>query len=115
MRGAQKKGRSPTRSETPALDWLRTEAALPSGKVQLARDLYAAHDGAGDRTAVGVYVDHALYGLAILLLGAQVEGLLDPLDHEHVALGFYLPNRIGVEAVFVEGNLTRCQRAGEGP
>jgi hypothetical protein len=43
-----------------------------------------------------------------------VKGLLDPLDHQNLALSLYLTNGVGVEAVFVEGNLTRRQRAGKG-
>ncbi len=61
-----------------------------------------------DRAAVGVHADHALYGLAILLFGGEVQGLLDPLDHEHLVFGLYLPDGVGVEAF--EGNLTRCQK-----
>ncbi len=56
------------------------ELRLLYSKVQLARDLYAIPDGPGYGTAIGVYVEHALYGLAILLLSSEVEGLLDPLD-----------------------------------
>ena len=93
---------------------LLADGTLLGGKVQLARDLYATHDGPGDRTALGVHVDHALYGLAILLLGSEVEGLLDPLYHEYLVFRLYLPDRVGVETVLIEGNLTRCQRACEG-
>jgi len=52
---------------------------LLGGKVQLARDLYGGLDGCSDRTATLVHFDHALYGLAILLLSGEMEGLLDPL------------------------------------
>ena len=38
----------------------------------------------------------------------------DPLDHQHLVLGLYLSHGVGVEALPVEGNLTRCQRAGKG-
>jgi hypothetical protein len=38
----------------------------------------------------------------------------DPLDHEHLALDLYLSDGIGVEAIFIEGDLTRHQRAGKG-
>jgi hypothetical protein len=38
----------------------------------------------------------------------------DPLNRQHLAIGLYLADRVGVEAVFVEVNLTRCQRAREG-
>jgi hypothetical protein len=48
-------------------------------EVQLARDLYGGLDGRSDRTAILVHFDHALYGLAILLLSGEMEGLLDPL------------------------------------
>jgi hypothetical protein len=41
-----------------------------------------------------------------------VEGLFDPLYHQHLALDLYLPHRVGVETT--EGNLTRCQRARKG-
>jgi hypothetical protein len=52
---------------------------LLGGKVQLARDLYGRLDGRSDRTAILVHFDHALYGLAILLLSGEMEGLFDPL------------------------------------
>lgn len=35
-----------------------------------------------------------------------------PLDDEDLALGLYLPDRVGVKVL--ERYLTRCQRAGEG-
>jgi hypothetical protein len=38
----------------------------------------------------------------------------DPLAHEHLVLGLYLTRHVGVEALPVEGNLTRYQRAGKG-
>ena len=68
---------------------------LLGGKVQLARDLYGRPDGRSDRTAILVHFDHALYGLAILLLSSEMEGLLDPLEHKHLVLSFYLPDSIG--------------------
>ena len=52
---------------------------LIGGKVQFARDLYGGLDGRSDRTAILVHVEHALYGLAILLLSGEMEGMLDPL------------------------------------
>lgn len=45
----------------------------------------------------------------------EVKGLPDPLDHQHLVLGLYLLHGVGVEALLVEGNVTRCQRASEGP
>ena len=36
-----------------------------------------------------------------------------PLDHEHLALDLYLSDGVGVEAIFVEGDVTRRQRAGK--
>jgi hypothetical protein len=30
------------------------------------------------------------------VVGAEVEGLLDPLDYQHLTLGLYLPHRLGV-------------------
>jgi hypothetical protein len=39
--------------------------------------------------------------------------LFDSLDDEPFVLGFYLPYGVGVEAIFVEGDLTRRQRAGK--
>ena len=80
---------------------------LLGGEVQLARDLYGGLDGRRHRTFILVHFDHALYGLAILLLGAEMEGLLNPLEHENLVLCLYLTHSIGVEAVLVEGNLTR--------
>ncbi|HVF00840.1 MAG TPA: hypothetical protein VNA27_05800 [Rubrobacteraceae bacterium] len=40
-----------------------------------------------------------------------MEGNFDALNDEYFTLGLYLPDRIGVE--IIEGNLTRCQRAGK--
>ena len=68
---------------------------LLGGKVQLARDLYGGLDGRSDRTAILVHFDHALYGLAILLLSGEMEGLLDPLEHKHLVFSLYLPDGIG--------------------
>ncbi len=42
-----------------------------------------------------------------------MEGNSDALNYEYLTLGLYLPGGIGVEVV--EGNVTRCQRASEGP
>ena len=36
-----------------------------------------------------------------------------PLDHEHFALDLYLSDGVGVEAIFVEGDVARRQRAGK--
>jgi hypothetical protein len=36
-----------------------------------------------------------------------------PLDHEHFALELYLSDGVGVEAIFVEGDVTSRQRAGK--
>ena len=57
----------------------RVEDVLLSGKVQFAGDLYGGFDGPGHRTAILVHFDHTLYGLPILLLSAEMEGMLDPL------------------------------------
>jgi hypothetical protein len=43
-----------------------------------------------------------------------MESLLDPLKYEDLVLRLYLTDGIGVEALLLEGNLTRCQRASEG-
>jgi hypothetical protein len=37
----------------------------------------------------------------------------DPLDHEHLAPDLDLPDGVGVEAILIEGDLTRRQRAGK--
>ena len=88
----------------PAVRW---HHFLLGGKVQLARDLYGGLDGHRHRTAILVHFDHALYGLAILLLRSEMEGLLDSLEYENLVLSLYLTDCIGVETVLVEGNLTR--------
>ena len=75
---ATKKGRSPL-IESRLRPNTRAEDVLLGDKVQLARDLYGGLDGCSDRTATLVHFDHALYGLAILLLSGEMEGLLDPL------------------------------------
>jgi hypothetical protein len=59
-------------------------------------------------------LEYPFYSLPVLLVRREVKGLLDPLDHQHVALGLYLPDRVGGEAIFIERNLTRCQRARKG-
>ena len=76
-------------------------------EVQLTRDLYGRLDGHRHRTAILVHFDHALYGLAILLLRTEMEGLLDPLKYENLVLCLHLTDCIDVETVLVEGNLTR--------
>jgi hypothetical protein len=45
---------------------------------------------------------------------SAVEGLLDPFDDEHLALGLYFSHRVGVETILVKRNLTRYQRASKG-
>ena len=40
--------------------------------------------------------------------------MLDPLEYEDLVLRLYFTDGIGVEALLLEGNLTRCQRASEG-
>ena len=57
----------------------RVEGVLLGGKVRFAGGLYGRLDGPGHRTAILVHFDHTLYGLPILLLSAEMEGLLDPL------------------------------------
>jgi len=59
-------------------------------------------------------LDHALYGLVILLLSAEMESLLDPLEYENLVLCLYLADSISIETLLLEGNLTRCQRASKG-
>jgi hypothetical protein len=49
----------------------------------------------------------------VVLISGKVEGDVDALNYEYLTLGLYLPGGIGVEVV--EGNVTRCQRASEGP
>jgi len=68
---------------------------LLGDEVQLARDLYGGLDGRRHRTAILVHFDHTLYGLAILLLCGEMEGLLDPLEHENLVLCLYLTDGIG--------------------
>jgi hypothetical protein len=59
-------------------------------------------------------LDHALYGLVILLLSSKMESLLDPLEYENLVLCLYLADSISIETLLLEGNLTRCQRASKG-
>ena len=82
-------------------------ATLLGGEVQLARDLYGGLDGHRHRTAVLVHLHHALYCLAIFLIRAEMEDLLDPLEHEDLFLRLYLSYGIGVEAVLIKRDLTR--------
>ncbi len=87
---------------------------LLGSEVQLARDLYGRLDGDRYRTAILIHLDHAFYGLAILLLRSEMECLLDPLEYENLVLCLYLTDSIGIETLLLEGNLTRCQRASKG-
>jgi hypothetical protein len=110
-------GRGPGRLDTGPLLIAFSGSSTPlllGREVQLTRDLYGGLDGHRHRTAILVHFDHALYGLAILLLRSEMEGLLDPLKYENLLLCFYLTDCIGVETVLLEGNLTRCQRASKG-
>jgi len=84
---------------------------LLGGKVQLTLDLYGIFDRPSYRTTILVHLEHALYVLAIFFVGAEVDSVRDPLENQHLVLGFYLTNSVSIEAVFVEGDLTRCQRA----
>jgi hypothetical protein len=59
-------------------------------------------------------LDHALYGLVILLLRSEMESLLDPLEYKNLVFCLYLADSIGIETLLLEGNLTRCQRASKG-
>src|SRR5215207_11383844 len=76
----KKKGRGPSYElgSRPKAN-SRAEDVLLGGKVQFAPDLYGGLDGPGHRTAILVHFDHTLYGLPILLLSAEMEGMLDPL------------------------------------
>jgi len=87
---------------------------LHGREVELASDLDAVFYGAGDRTTIGIDLEYPFYGLPVFLIRREMKGLLDPLDHQHLALGLYLPDRVGVEAIYIERNLTRCQRARKG-
>jgi hypothetical protein len=87
---------------------------LLGSEVQFARDLYGRLDGDRYRTAILIHLDHALYGLAILLIRSEMECLLDPLEYEDLVLCLYLTDSIGIETLLLEGNLTRCQRASKG-
>ena len=66
-----------------------------------------------NRAAVGINTDYTLYSLVVVLISGKVEGDVDALNYEYLTLGLYLPGGISVEVV--EGNVTRCQRASEGP
>ncbi len=61
--------------------------SLSGGEVELARDLYATPDRPGDGTAVGVNVEHALYGLAVFPVRGEVKGSLDLYYSVRLALG----------------------------
>ena len=76
----KKKGRNPSSQLGPRPKAnTRAEDVLLSGKVHFAGDLYGGLDGPGHRTAILVHFNHTLYGLPILILSAEMEGLLDPL------------------------------------
>ena len=82
------------------------------GEGELANDLDAPLDGAGDGARIRVDPEHPLYLLAVLFVGGEVEDLLYPSDNEDLVLRLYLSQRVAVE--ILEGNLTRCQRASKG-
>jgi hypothetical protein len=52
---------------------------LCGGEFEIARDLDAPLDGAGDGARIRVDSQHALYLLAVTFVCGEVEGLLDPL------------------------------------
>src|SRR5918997_770157 len=80
----------------PLLGRNRVSRSL-DGEVELARDLYAPPYRACHRAAGCVNLEYPLYLLAIpFVLSGEVKGLLDPLDHQYLACGFYLPLRLGV-------------------
>jgi len=87
---------------------------LRGREVELARNLDAVLYGSCDRTTVRIYFQYPLYGLPVLLVSREVKGLRDPLDHQHLVLGLYLPHRVGVKAIVIERDLTRRQRARKG-
>src|SRR5919202_3014127 len=57
-----------------------------------------------DRAIVLIHVEYVFHSLAVFFSGGQVDSNSDPL--EHLVLGLYLPNGVGIEAIPVEGNLT---------
>ena len=67
-----------------------------------------------NRAAVSINIDYTLYCFAVFLICGKVKGNCNAFNYEYLTLGFYLPDRVGVEAILVEGNLTRCQRAPKG-
>ncbi len=102
----REKGRSPE-IRTPVPERQR----LLGGKVQLAPDLYGIFDRPSDRAAILVHLQYAFYILAIFFVGGKMKSDRDPLEHKHVVLCLYLPYHLCIEAILIEGNLTRCQRA----
>ena len=58
---------------------------------------------------------HARRGLPIPFLGFQSHPHMDTADHEHVLLKFDLPHSFADQASSRRANLTRLQRASEGP
>src|SRR5207248_73048 len=69
---------------------------------------------AGNRAEPGVESMHALGILPPVSGHAQAVVDGDSLDHQHVVLGFNLANRLYLEAVPLDFDLTRFQRAGKG-
>ena len=79
-------------------------------------DLDRSADRAIHRAARHVVVERALDLLAVgLRVEAEVIPDVDPLDHEHAVVEFDLAGRLARQASFCCGNLTRFQRASEGP
>ncbi len=103
-----------SQSTLPPCDGFVNEPAEKSceGKVELAGDLDAPLDGAGDGATSGVDLERPFYFFAVLLTSCEVEYLPYALEDENLVLRLYLPHGVGVEVI--EGDLTRCQRAPEG-
>jgi hypothetical protein len=70
-------------------------------------------DRPSNGAAILVHLQHPLYSFAVFLIRSKVEGSLYALHYEYFTLSFYLPSGVGVEAILIEGDLTRRQRAGK--
>jgi hypothetical protein len=84
-----------------------------SDKLELCANVDRPLEAAGYRTELGVEAMDTL-GIGALALGyAEAVVDSDALDHQHAVIGFDLTDRLNLEVVPLDFDLTRLQRAGE--
>jgi hypothetical protein len=90
------------------------DVAAALHQLELRAHLDPSLQAAGNRAEPGVKAVHALGLLPPLFRDAKAVVDRDSLDHQNVVLGFDLTDRLDLEAVPLDFDLTRFQRTGEG-